>query len=256
MKIVYSIFIALLFSLPLFGQNFVDNEYADLKDDPENTVVFVSGRLFQMASMVIPEDEEIEELGNVKELAGKVSSFNLVLDRTAGDAKSAYSAGVSKLKSGYEELMTVRDNQTNVSIYVDENDGIIYELVGIGTTDENEFLVFSLTGEIDLDKVGKILSKIENERIDNVITRSKPDIDNMKVYPNPTSSGQVMNIDSPKELIGGSASVYDMNGNVIHQYKIDRINYQLQTNDFVPGKYIIRLQNGEITMQKKVLVIQ
>jgi hypothetical protein len=256
MKNIYFVLLVLLISGPLFSQNFIDDEYAEIKANPENTVVFVSGKLFQMASQVIPEDKEIEEIGSIKELAGNVTSFNLVLDRTTDDPKSQYKSAINKLRGDYEELMSLKDNSNNISFYVDEEGGIIYELVGVGTTDENEFVVFSLTGEIDLDKVGTILSKIQKETKKEITTRSQPDIDAMKIYPNPTSTGQVMNIESPKELIGGKAMIYDLGGNLIHSYEIDKTFYQLNTNNYIPGKYIIKLQNGEVSMQKKVLVVQ
>ena len=256
MKKIYSVLFALLISGSLFSQNFVDEQYSNLKADPENTVVFVSGRLFQMASQVIPEDEEIDEIGSIKELAENVTSFNLVLDRTTQDPKSQYNSGIGKLKNDFDELMTVKDGHNNMSIYVDEEGGIIYELVGIGTTDNNEFVVFSLTGAIDLDKVGTILSKIERERKNEITTRNDANIDDMKIYPNPTSTGQVLNIEAPEELVGGKASIYDLSGNLIHTYQIDKSYYQLNTSNYVPGKYIVRLQNGEVSMQKKVLVVQ
>lgn len=256
MKNIYSVLFALLITGSLFSQNFVDDEFANLKANPENTVVFVSGRLFQMASVVIPEGDESDEIGNMKELAGKVTSFNLVLDRTTEDPKNQFNLGLGKLRSKFDELMTIKDGKNNMSIHVDEEGGIIYELVGIGTTDDNEFVVFSLTGEIDLDKVGAILSKIEKERINEVAIRNQVNIDEMKIYPNPTSSGQIMNIEAPKELIGGKAMIFDLGGNLIHSYQIGNTFYQLNTNNYTPGEYIIRLNKGEVSMQKKVLVVQ
>jgi hypothetical protein len=255
-KIYFVLVVLILLSVPGVSQNFVDDHYSTEKAAPENTVVFVSGRLFELASQVIPENEEIEELGNVRELATNVTSFNLVLDRTSSDPKAAYQRGISKLSGDFEELITIREENNNVSIYVDEEDGIVYELVGIGATEDNEFLVFSLTGAIDLDQIGKIISKIENERTDKITTRSQMNIDDMKIYPNPSSKGQVLNIEAPEEMIGGKASMYDLSGNLVQSYNIDKVRYQMNTDNLTAGKYIIRLQNKEISLQKKVLIVQ
>jgi hypothetical protein len=128
--------------------------------------------------------------------------------------------------------------------------------VGIGATDENEFLVFSLTGAIDLDQIGKLIAKIESERDGKINTRNQVNIDDMKIYPNPSSKGQVMNIEAPEEMIGGKAMVYDITGNLIKSYDIDKTSYQMNTDNLAPGKYIVRLQNKEVSLQKKVLIVQ
>ena len=67
-----------------------------------------------------------------------------------------YKEALNKVPAGeYSERLTVRDGQENVRIWVKDSGNIINELLLlVGSPDE--FVLLSLTGRIDLDKISEI----------------------------------------------------------------------------------------------------
>ena len=190
---------------------------------------------------------------DAKDFIASIESFQLIKVPDLTDAFSVYNDGLNKIKGSHDELIVVRDNEKHFSLHVKEGGGIVSELVGMGT-DNEDFVVFSLLGNMDFDQLGKIVSKIQMEQFSKDGIVSEIDIDDMKVYPNPASTEGILNIDVPSSMIGGNARLYDMNGNVIQQFVIENQQQQLQAENLAPGYYVVELQKEKVSMKKKVLV--
>jgi hypothetical protein len=239
------------------AQNVIEKHFQSYADQEDITEVFVSGQLFKYAAHFVDDEDfgELEEVGveDAKDFILSIQSFQLIKVPEIADANSEYNRGLSKISNSHEELIVVRDNNNQFSLHVDENNGIVSELVGIGIS-ENEFIVFSLLGEMDFDNLGKLVSKIQMENFAKNSIVSEIDIDEMKVYPNPASTEGILNIDVPQSMIGGNARLYDINGNVIQQFKIEQQQQKLQAEGLTPGYYVVELQKDAVSMKKKVLV--
>ena len=95
--------------------------------------------------------------------------------------------------------MSVKDQDGNFTFYVDENNGIVYELVMVGGTDK-EFMVFSLIGEMDLRQIGKMSQKIQMNGFDQMTKIFDHGAADLNVYPNPAGSGTDFNVEVPSEM--------------------------------------------------------
>ncbi len=67
----------------------------------------------------------------------------------------------------YEELMTVRDKDKDMKFFIKESGGKISELVMVMGGNE-EFMVMTLFGEIDLKQVSKIGKKMNVDGLENL----------------------------------------------------------------------------------------
>lgn len=70
-------------------------------------------------------------------------------------------------KSEFEELMSVRDKDKDMKFYIKEAGGKISELVMVAGGND-EFMILSLFGEIDLKQVSKISKKMNIDGLENL----------------------------------------------------------------------------------------
>ena len=146
------------------------------EDSDEVTFVAMQPKIFQMlAKMSINSDDP--EAKEFFELVNSITSFKVITTENATVSKDIASWTTQRLKSSnYEELMRVRDEGANVKFYVKEgkDDDHVKELLMFVTglsevkqMDEVkvngkklETVLLSLTGDIDLTKIGKLTEKM------------------------------------------------------------------------------------------------
>lgn len=137
------------------AQNDAITKYFDkYMDDESFTVVYISSKMFEMfAKLDADVDEELKAV--IKDLKGL-----RILVRDEGGLKY-YKEAIKKIDfNKYEELMTVRDEGTNVKFVVREEGDIIKELLLI-VGGEDEFVLMSFMGKIDLAKISKLAKGLE-----------------------------------------------------------------------------------------------
>ena len=150
MKKVFILGLFLFFSLSSFAQNFVSDNYQNFIDADNSTVVQVHGVSFQLAAQFL-EEADNENTAEIREALNTIKSFQLVAMPELENPLGEYEKGLNSLGNAFDELVNVKDKENRFSVLIDEEDGVVYELVGLGTeSDEGRFIAFSLTGEIPL----------------------------------------------------------------------------------------------------------
>ena len=159
MKQIFIVLIVAVASLAMpnqvQAQNDAISKYFDkYMDDESFTVVYISSKMFEMFAKIDPDvDEEVKEV--IRDLKGL-----RILVREEGGLKY-YKEAIKKIDfNEYEELMTVRDDGTNVKFVVKEQGDLIKELLLIVGGDD-EFVLMSFTGKIDLAKISKLAKDVE-----------------------------------------------------------------------------------------------
>lgn len=158
--------IASCLSMAAFAQaNAIDKYFSQYVNDKNFTVVYISPKLFQMMDKLnINGMDDVEDraiLDIAKDLRG------LRILTTDVNALQYYKEAKSKINtSEYEVLMTVRDKDgENVEFYVKEapgGDGNVFEEFFLMAGGDNEdFVLISFVGKINLDKITKLAKTIE-----------------------------------------------------------------------------------------------
>ncbi|MCF8715249.1 DUF4252 domain-containing protein [Joostella atrarenae] len=145
------------------------------KYSESNDVTFVAlqPKMFQMLSKInISTDDP--EADAIFELVNNVTSFKVITTESATVTKDIDGWVTNHLKkSSFEELMRVRDGESNVKFYVKEgkDENHVQELLMFVTDlnyEELEFngkkpetVLLSLTGNIDLRQISKLTSKMD-----------------------------------------------------------------------------------------------
>jgi hypothetical protein len=235
-----------------WAQNIIDDHFSHLKDQENATEIRVDGKLFSMANSFKDNDD-----ADVQELAGFLSTitgFSAIGFEELATSDMEYKAGLNQLKISFEELMVIRSKETNFSLYIDEKDGIVRELVGIGYEDK-KFGVFSLSGHMDLKQVGKMASEIQMQGFEKIEKIEDYDLTEISVYPNPVSRDGDFTIETSTAFEGGTATLIDANGSSVESYNIDRPSMDISTKNFSAGLYLIEIQKEDVSVKKKLIIV-
>ena len=142
-------------SMAAFTQSSVQSFFDKYQDNESFTQINISQKMFQLISnMEVEADEKDEILELIQALKGLK-----ILTTTTDPQKYYKEFNASFDKSVYEELMTVKENNSDITFLVRDSDGgnIVSELLLL-VGGEEDFVLMSFEGKIPLNKIGKLAS--------------------------------------------------------------------------------------------------
>lgn len=153
-----------LMTVTLLGQGSpVDDLFEKYNGREGFTSVYISSKMFSLLSRIDSEDKEFQNLVN------RIKGIRIL---TVDSAKNVSGINLSsellrKLNtSGYEELMTVKEENEEVRFMIREIGGKIAELVMI-TGGEGSSVV-SISGDLDLKTIADLSGKMGIEELENL----------------------------------------------------------------------------------------
>ena len=149
---------ALFLPVTLFAQGSMPSFFSKYDGKEGFTTVKISPKAFQLVASADIDDEDLSALNDItgvyvllyenEEGDEDVKSH----EKAAGLRKEAYAS----LGSGYEELLSVKESETDLKILTKSaGDGIINDLLIVGE-DDGEFVFVNVTGKIDIKKLGSL----------------------------------------------------------------------------------------------------
>jgi len=255
MKYIILLAISFLGLTTLTGQNVIDRHFDYLLEQEDATNINITGKMFEMINSinVEVESDDDEEIAEMQEFLGSIRSFQLVAANPP-TARRSFDSGNSKLEKDYEELLSVKDKEGSFLLYIDEHNGTVHEVVGIGT-DNDKMMVFSLLGAMKLEHVGKVAEHIQEAGIDQLSKVKDFDIDEVKVYPNPVNSNGQFTLETSEAFNGGVATLYDSSGSVVKTYRVNSTREEYNVDNLSAGNYVIKIIKDEVSVKKKILVV-
>src|SRR5260370_26349105 len=138
---------------------------AKYQDDETFTQVKVSQKMFGLFTNMDVEKPEDKE---VLDAISKIQGLRVLAKHETRGSRNVYKEALAVIPNGYEELMSVRDKDKDMKFYMKEiSAGKIGELVMVmGGNDE--FMLLTLFGEIDLKKISHIGRKMNIEGLQNL----------------------------------------------------------------------------------------
>lgn len=167
----------LLFSLFLLGisantyaqDDAIERYFDQYVDDERFTVVYISSKMFQLISKLdldeVSEDKEAKvALEVIEDLRGlRILTTDILTNQF-------YKEAIKKIDTNdYEVLMKVRDGEENIHFWVkeDASGDIINELLLL-VGGEEDFVLLSFIGNIDLDKISKLAKTIDVNGVEHL----------------------------------------------------------------------------------------
>lgn len=252
MKQVLTFVLAVLLTGSAFAQNIIEKNFTRYQNQDNFTTINVSGKMFEMA-VYLEDDENDSETAEMLEFLQSITSFNMIVGEKVQDIKGTYTSAVKTVANTHEELMSIDDNDGRATFFIDESNGIVRELVLVGRGND-EFVVFSLMGEIDLRQLSKMSSKIQQQGFRQMDKMFENGVQDVKVYPNPAQANSEITIEVPEQMIGGMATIYNMDGKSVQTTKINGSKEQVSINRLPAGSYVVEMKKDKISIKKRILV--
>lgn len=254
MKNLLNLFVCLFFaSFTSFSQSFIDQNFASEINDDSYTRVTVGSKAFSLLNSFTTnmKDEEAKKMG---EIISKVKSFDLIASEKVGNAASLYTMAMTKARN-FEELVKVKSKDANVSIRIKEKNNIISQIIGIVASDST-FVIFDLQGDLNVEEVGAMTSKLSESNINKVFKGNNLDLTDVKTYPNPVSAGNKVNVDLPKNMEKGKMTILSIEGKKMKEINLDGPTTEIDTNNLPKGTYSLVIENNGVSVTRKLVVVE
>lgn len=139
--------------------------FTKYQNDDSFSQVTVSSKMFSLFTNMEVENKDDQEVLNA---ISKLKGLRILAKEQTRDSRALYKEAMGMIPvKEYEELMTVRDKDKDMKFFIKEAGGKISELVMVMGGNE-EFMVLSLFGEIDLKQVSKIGHKMNVDGLENL----------------------------------------------------------------------------------------
>lgn len=171
MKLYAILIISLLAVTGLSSQtDAIERFFKDYQENENFSVVYVSPKMFKMVSKTTNEQNNQEVASILQDLKG------LRILTTKVNPEKIYREANQRLNvKEYEELMTVREKNSNIKFITKESNNVINELLLLVGSSE-EFLMLSFVGTIDLAKISKLAKSLDiqgAEHLDKIEKKKK-----------------------------------------------------------------------------------
>jgi len=150
--------------------NSIDRVFDKYAGQEGFTTVYISKYMFSMfANLEGVEDDDLED---VQDVFGKLTGIKIL----AVDDPEALGKGLNFFdeimkdlpRDRYEELMVVKDSESDVVFLAREEDGVIVELLLIVGGEGDENALIAITGEIDLSTIAKLSETMDIDGMDEL----------------------------------------------------------------------------------------
>ena len=139
-----------------FSQNAIDKYFNYLDGDTTLTKVTINSKMFELFAYIDAESDEEKEF---KEMVSNLDNLKVLMKEDAPDGEELFNEAIKKPGKEFELLMDIDRAGERFNFFIKETNGIVAELLMIGNTDD-EFIILSLTGEIDLAQLSKLSKQL------------------------------------------------------------------------------------------------
>ncbi|MDH5250415.1 MAG: DUF4252 domain-containing protein [Cyclobacteriaceae bacterium] len=148
-----------------FAQDAISKFFSKYQNDESFSQVTVSSKMFGLFTNMDAESDEDKEVLNA---ISKLKGLRILAKDDTRNARELYKEAFTLIPmKEYEELMSVRDKDKDMKFLIKENGGKISELLMVMGGNE-QFMVLSLFGEIDLKQVSRIGKKMDVKGLENL----------------------------------------------------------------------------------------
>ena len=182
MKKIVAVVVVMMAISAAQAQDAITKFFSKYQNDESFSQVNISSKMFALFTQMEAETAEDKE---VLEAISKLKGLKILAKEEARNSRELYKEAFSLIPKDYEELMTVRDKDKDMKFMIKESGGKISELLMVMGGNE-EFMVLSLFGEIDLKQVSRIGKRMDVKGLENLHNIDKDQQEN-KENKKPTS---------------------------------------------------------------------
>lgn len=171
MKKIFAIVVLMTSLTAANAQDVISKFFTKYQNDESFTNVNISSKMFGLFTQMDAENPEDKE---ILEAISKLKGLKILAKENARDSRELYKEALSLIPKNFEELMSVRDKDKDMKFMIQENGGKISEMLMVVGGNE-EFMIMSIFGEIDLKQISRIGSKMNIKGLENLQKMDKDD---------------------------------------------------------------------------------
>jgi CII-binding regulator of phage lambda lysogenization HflD len=156
------------------AQDVISRFFTKYQDDESFTNVNISSKMFGLFTQMDAEDPGDKE---VLDAISKLKGLKIIAKQNARNSRELYKEAFTLIPKDFEELLSVRDKDKDMKFMIKENAGKISEMVMVMGGNE-EFMVMSIFGEIDLKQISRIGTKMNVKGLEHLQKMEKHEKDN------------------------------------------------------------------------------
>ena len=146
------------------AQDVISKFFSKYQNDESFTNVNISSKMFGLFTEMDasnPEDKEILDA------ISKLKGLKILAKENARNSRELYKEALGLIPKNFEELMSVRDKDKDMKFMIQENGGKISEMLMVVGGNE-EFMILSIFGEIDLKQISRIGSRMNIKGLEHL----------------------------------------------------------------------------------------
>lgn len=151
------------------GQDVISKFFTKYQNDETFTNVNISSKMFGLFTQMDAEDPEDKE---VLDAISKLKGLKIIAKENARNSRELYTEALGLIPKNFEELMSVRDKDKDMKFMIEEKGGKISEMLMVVGGNE-EFMILSIFGEIDLKQISRIGTKMNIKGLENLQNMDK-----------------------------------------------------------------------------------
>ena len=171
MKNIVAILVLMTSLTGAHAQDVISKFFGKYQDDESFTNVNISSKMFGLFTQMDAQNPEDKE---ILEAISKLKGLKILAKENARNSRELYKEALSLIPKHFEELMSVRDKDKDMKFMIQENGGKISEMLMVVGGNE-EFMIMSIFGEIDLKQISRIGSKMNIKGLENLQKMEKAD---------------------------------------------------------------------------------
>lgn len=164
MKKILAIIVLMTSLTAAHAQDVISKFFTKYQSDESFTNVNISSKMFGLFTQMDADNPEDKE---ILEAISKLKGLKILAKENARDSRELYKEALSLIPKNFEELMSVRDKDKDMKFMIQENGGKISEMLMVVGGNE-EFMILSIFGEIDLKQISRIGSKMNIKGLENL----------------------------------------------------------------------------------------
>lgn len=146
------------------GQDVISKFFTKYQNDESFTNVNISSKMFGLFTQMDVGDPDDKA---VLEAISKLQGLKILAKENASNSRELYKEALDLVPRKFEELMSVRDKDKDMKFMIEENNGKISEMLMIVGGDD-DFMIMSIFGEIDLKQISRIGSRMNIKGLENL----------------------------------------------------------------------------------------
>ncbi|MCH2214650.1 MAG: DUF4252 domain-containing protein [Flavobacteriales bacterium] len=249
-KQFYTVIGLFLMTFSTFAQNDIISSYFDEYEGREDiTTVVLSSKAFEMVSQIDMEEAEMKEY---QDMASHIESLRVIVDDNDQSGMQTAKAALNRLPPNFEELISVKEKDNQFKLLVDEENGVVRELVGIAGG-ENMFAIMSLTGTMRMSEVGKVTQQLM--QASSTALEGLEGIENdIKVYPNPVEENGQLRVEFSDELSSSEVRIFNAAGQEVKSFRANEGINTIDISGLNKGVYMIKTDNDSKEVTGKFII--